>query len=57
MDNPNNINPIWDIVLYANNLFILYWTNPKIEPIMKDNILEIIKVFDQDNPTQLSLYV
>ena len=29
--------PTWEIVLYANNLFILDWAKPTIVPNIKDN--------------------
>lgn len=32
----SNINPKCEIVLYANNLFILNCVNPKTVPIIKD---------------------
>lgn len=32
-----SIKPRCEIVLYANNLFILNWVKPKIVPIIKDN--------------------
>ena len=32
----NNINPICDIVLYANNLFILVCVKPNTVPIIKE---------------------
>lgn len=34
--NANNIKPKWDMVLYANNLFILDWLSPKTVPIISE---------------------
>ena len=42
IDKAKSINPIWDIVLYAYSLLILYCTRPNKDPIIKDNILDII---------------
>lgn len=47
----NNIKPRCDIVLYANNLFILNCVKPKTVPIIRDNKELINKLY-----VQLNLY-
>lgn len=47
--NANNIKPKWLIVLYANNLLILTWLKPKIEPIINDKRELISNVIVQVN--------
>ena len=34
--NASNINPTWDIVLYANNPFILNCVKPTTVPVIRD---------------------
>ena len=45
----NNIKPRCDIVLYANNLFILNCVKPKTVPIIRDNKELINKLYVQLN--------
>ena len=54
---PNNMNPIWEIVLKANNLLILDCVKPTTVPIINNKRELNNRLVVQENPYQTWIYL